>query len=70
MFRNREIRRFFVAFMIIAAVMAAAGFVIHPAAGVMALIAAAAFGAVFFIFTRARYQRIAEIAEQIDLVLH
>lgn len=70
MFRNREIRRFFVVFMIIAAVMAAAGFVIHPAAGVMALIAAAAFGAVFFIFTRARYQRIAEIAEQIDLVLH
>ena len=31
---------------------------------------AAAFGILFFRFTRGRYQRIAELSEQIDLVLH
>ena len=35
----------------------------------MALVSAA-FGAVFFTFTRARYKSIAQISDQIDLVLH
>ena len=42
----------------------------NPAAGGLALVCAAAFGAAFFVFTRARYKRIAQISEQIDLVLH
>lgn len=70
MFRNREIRQFVVVFAIIATASVAVGFVIHPAAGVLALASAAAFGAVFLVFTGARYKSIAQISEQIDLVLH
>jgi len=70
MFRNREIRQFAVLFAAITAVPAIVGFVIHPAAGIMALASAAAFGAAFCVFTKARYISIAQIADQIDLVLH
>ena len=47
-----------------------AGFFHSPAAGFMALLCTAVFGAVFFVFTRARYRRIAKLTEKIDLVLH
>lgn len=70
MFRNREIRQFALLYAIVTAVSTAVGFAIHPAAGVLALASAAAFGVVFFCFTRARYQNIAQISDQIDLVLH
>jgi signal transduction histidine kinase len=53
-----------------AAVSVSLGFGIHPAAGILALASAAAFGAAFFAFTWARYQSIARISNQIDLVLH
>ena len=70
MFRNREIRWFAVLFIFITVALAAAGFAIHPAAGILAFVSAAAFGAAFFVFTRSRYKSIAQISEQIDLVLH
>ncbi|MEE0200681.1 MAG: HAMP domain-containing sensor histidine kinase [Muricomes sp.] len=70
MFRNREIRQFAIVFAIITAAATAAGYYMNPAAGGLALVCAAAFGAAFFVFTRARYKRIAQISEQIDLVLH
>lgn len=70
MFRNKEIRQFSFVFAAITAAAAVAGFVIQLAAGILVLAAAAAFGLVFFVFTRARYQRIARISDQIDLVLH
>lgn len=70
MFRNKEIRQFSFVFAVITAVAAVAGFVIQLAAGILVLAAAAAFGLAFFVFTRARYQRIARISDQIDLVLH
>ena len=70
MFRNREIRWFAVLFIFITVALAAAGFPIHPAAGILAFVSAAAFGAAFFVFTRSRYKSIAQISEQIDLVLH
>lgn len=70
MFRNREIRQFAVSFLLIAAVTVILGFIINMAAGILAAVSAAAFGAVFFIFTKARYRSIAHISEQIDLVLH
>ena len=70
MFRNREIRQFTVLFAAIAAIATIRGFAIHPAAGILALVSAAAYGAVFFVFTKARYKSIAEISNQIDLVLH
>lgn len=70
MFRNREIRQFTILFAVITAASVIAGFVIYPAAGILSLISAAAFGAAFFVFTKARYKRIAQISDEIDLVLH
>lgn len=70
MLRNKEVRQFAVWFILIAAVSITLGFVIHTAAGMLALASAAAFGTAFFVFTRARYQSIARISNQIDLVLH
>lgn len=70
MFRNREVQKFTIWYIVITVILAAAGFTVHSAAGIFALISAAAFGAAFFIFTRERYRRIADISEQIDLVLH
>ncbi len=54
----------------IAVIFAAAGFVIQPAAGILVIAAAAAFCSVFYAFTKARYQNLAQLSEQIDLVLH
>ena len=70
MFRNREVRRFAVLFAAVAVTAAVIGFLIRPAAGILSLLSSAAFGAAFYAFTRARYQQIAEVSEQIDLVLH
>ena len=70
MFRNREVRRFAVLFAAVAVTAAVIGFLIRPAAGILSLLSSAAFGAAFYAFTRARYQKIAEVSEQIDLVLH
>ena len=70
MFRNREIRRFAFGFLALTLLLSGIGFLIHPAAGVMALFCAAAFGSAFFIFNYNRYQYIARLSEQIDLVLH
>ncbi|MCQ4637744.1 HAMP domain-containing histidine kinase [Anaerovorax odorimutans] len=70
MFRNKEVRQFAAVFVGITAVTAAIGFSIRPAAGILMLLSAAAFWAAFFVFTKARYKRIAQISDQIDLVLH
>lgn len=70
MFRNREIRQFTVLFAGISIIAAAAGFIIRPVAGILILLFAAAQGAVFFVFTKARYRSLAQLASQIDLVLH
>lgn len=70
MFRNREIRQFAVVFAAITITVAAAGFAIHPAAGILSICSAAAFGTAFYAFTKVRYKSIAQLSEQIDLVLH
>lgn len=70
MLRNKEIRRLGYGFCVLTIAGAIIGFCIHPAAGSLVLTLAAAFGILFFGFTRARYRKIAEISEQIDLVLH
>lgn len=70
MFRNREIRRFAVLFLMITIVVFVAGAGIAPAAGGVVLVSAAVYGTAFFLFTRTRYERIAEISGQIDRVLH
>lgn len=57
-------------FSLIAAATVMLGFVINRLAGILAIMSVAAFGAVFFSFTKARYKSIAQISDQIDLVLH
>lgn len=70
MFRNREFRQFTIIFLLIATITITLGFTINIAAGILAIVSSAAFGAVFFVFTKARYKSIAKISDEIDLVLH
>lgn len=70
MLRSRELRRFAMLFSLMAAAVVTWGFAINTAAGILAVASAAAFGAAFCAFTKARYQRIARMSEQIDRVLH
>ncbi len=70
MLRNREFRQFAILFSLIAAAAVLLGFAINTAAGILAISSAAAFGAAFFAFTKARYDSISQISNQIDLVLH
>lgn len=70
MFRNREVRQFGVVFIIITIISAIAGIAIHPAVLLLVFFSAAAYGIIFFIFTKARYKRIAQMSEQIGTVLH
>lgn len=70
MLRNRAFRQFAILFSLIAAAAVMLGFAINTAAGILAISSAAAFGAVFFAFTKARYESISQISNQIDLVLH
>lgn len=70
MLRNKEYRCFVLCFLLIAGAFGIAGLMIGPGAGLLAVLSAAAFGTSFYVFTRARYRSIAEISEQIDMVLH
>lgn len=70
MLRNKEYRRFAAAFSLLAAVFAIWSFTVNTEAGILSILSASSFGMLFYLFTRARYQCIAEISEQIDLVLH
>lgn len=70
MLRNREFRRFAILYGLMAVVAAALGFLIYPAAGFLTAFSAVVFGAAFCVFTKARYNSIARLSEQIDLVLH
>ncbi|MGC7872948.1 sensor histidine kinase [Desulfosporosinus sp. SYSU MS00001] len=70
MLRNREFRQLVILFALITAAAVMLGFAINMAAGILAIASAAAFGTAFFAFTKARYQSLARISNQIDLVLH
>lgn len=70
MLRNREFRLFVIWFSALAVISVVAGFTINKAAGFLAVTSATAFGAAFFVFTKARYSYIARLSNQIDLVLH
>lgn len=70
MLRNREFRQLVILFSLIAATTVTLGFAINRLAGILATFSAAAFGTAFFTFTKARYKSIAQISDQMDLVLH
>lgn len=70
MLRNKEIRRSVILVLFITMITVVLGFTINKAAGFLAVFSSMAFGIVFFTFTRIRYRKIAEMSEQIDMVLH
>lgn len=70
MFQNKEVRQVAILFLIITVIFTIVGFILCPAAGILELVSTAILGTVFYIFTRIRYNRIAQLSEQIDMVLH
>lgn len=70
MLRNREFRQFAIMFSLMAVVAVTLGFAINKTAGILVIASVAAFGTTFFAFTKARYKSLAQISDQIDLVLH
>lgn len=70
MFRNREFRHFVILFSLIAVTTVILGFSIDRVAGILSIASAAAFGAAFFVFTKTRYKKIAQLSDEIDVVLH
>ena len=70
MLRNKEIQRFLLAFCAVSVVFVTAGYHIQPAAGALLLAFSVVSGALFWGFTKARYNSIAALSEQIDRVLH
>lgn len=70
MLRNKEIKQFGICFLIVALVMSLIGWHIDRAAGIMSIISTVVLGILFGCFTKVRYQKIAQISEQIDRVLH
>ncbi len=69
-FRSKENRVFFivtVAFCVIAIV---AGFFANLTAGLLTSVVCAGLCSAFFVYTQRRYNKIARLSEQIDLVLH
>lgn len=70
MFQNKEDRKIAILFLIITFIFTTVGFILCPAAGILELVSAVILGAVFYIFTRARYNKIAQLSEQIDMALH
>ena len=70
MLNNKEIAIFTLFFTAITVILALIGFIISPECGIIVIISAAVFGAAFFVFTKRRYKKIADMSEQIDIVLH
>ncbi|MBD5464211.1 MAG: HAMP domain-containing histidine kinase [Lachnospiraceae bacterium] len=70
MFRNKEIRQAAILFLIITFIFTVVGIMLCPTAGILEFVLAAILGTVFYIFTKKRYQSIAQLSEQIDKVLH
>ena len=70
MLRNKEIRQFMIVFSLLTVVAVTLGFTINEMAGIVIITFSVAIGVLFFVFTKARYQSIADISNQIDLLLH
>jgi len=70
MLRNREIQQFAVFYAVLSVAASIGGFLICPAAGILAMSFATVMAVAFFLFTKSRYNRIAELSEQIDHILH
>jgi len=70
MLRNKEIKRFLLAYLVISAGIAAAAFAVNIFAGVFTVVSCAVFVSIFMLFNRARYRQIAALSDQLDRILH
>ena len=70
MFRNKEFRRCGYGFLLISLGLGGVGFSMGISQGILVVLSAMAFGALFYVFTKLRYRRIALLSEKIDLVLY
>lgn len=70
MLRNKEFRTFLTAFGLMSVFAISIGYGINEAACILVSLTIIAFGITFYLFTKARYKSIEQIADQIDLVLH
>ena len=70
MLRNKEIRYFLLFYVIATVCTAGISFWLRPAAGILLLVFSGICGVAFFRVTAYRYQKLADISEEIDRVLH
>ncbi|MFR3685940.1 MAG: sensor histidine kinase [Enterococcus sp.] len=70
MFRNPEFRHFTWLFATVTVVLTVVGFILGRSSGMLVLLTAMVFGGIFYFSTKARYQKMTQLADQIDLVLH
>ncbi|MBP1905179.1 signal transduction histidine kinase [Paenibacillus turicensis] len=70
MLRNKEIRQLMIVFSLLSVAAVTLGFTINEMAGIVIVTFSVVIGVLFFSFTKARYQSIADISNQIDLLLH
>ena len=68
--RNPEVARFTLWLGVTSLVLVVVGFIVGPLAALVALAACLGLTGLFWVFTRRRYRRLAELGEQIDRVLH
>lgn len=68
--RNKEIQRFLQFYSLVASAAIIFGFIMNQQTGYLVLLVSAAFALLFWGFIRERYQKIDQLSEQIDLVLH
>lgn len=68
--KNPEIKKELIIYLAIAAFLAAAGFFVNIYCGAGILISAAAFSALWLVFSYKRYRKIEKLSEDIDRILH
>ena len=70
MLRSKEVRRFAAAFIAVSSIFSFIAYCAAPAAGLVVLAFAAVLGVLFWRFTAARYRRLADLADELDRLLH
>jgi signal transduction histidine kinase len=70
MFRNPEFRRPSWLFSAVTVILTVVGFSLSQTSGILVFLSAIIFAGIFYFSTKVRYQKIAQLTDQIDLVLH
>ena len=69
-FRNKEIKRLLLLFVVFSVIITVTGFFISFITGIFSFAVCVVWNILFFIFTKSRYNKINDLCEQIDIVLH